>query len=201
MRGSRAPTRHSTLGQSLRCLSLRPCHARRRSCFCHLLGVSKVRASGMGSWGPGCCNPDRSTGALDDGCSRRPCDGSFRRKVSAASFTAGGQADRSASSSGLDDGRLARPSSSRRLTTVSRRCATAQKARRLRSERPSEAGAGWSGPTGLTRPVGRPLTSRLTHMFLSVRRCKPSPRHKASAATPDSLTASEPMIVRKGWTA
>ena len=59
------------------------------------------------AWGAGrlgCCNPDRSAGALDDGCSRRPCDGSSRRKVSAASFTAGGHGDRSSSSSGLNGG-------------------------------------------------------------------------------------------------
>jgi hypothetical protein len=73
----------SALGQSPRCLSLRPCHARRRSRFCHLLGMSKVSAPGMGSWQLGCCNPDRSAGVLDDGCSRRPCDGSFRRKMRA----------------------------------------------------------------------------------------------------------------------
>jgi hypothetical protein len=120
----------SALGQSPRCLSLRPCHARRRSRFCHLLGMSKVSAPGMGSWQLGCCNPDRSAGVLDDGCSRRPCDvGAFaERCVRPLSWP--GAAN------------WARPSSNPEADAASPRCATAQKAGRLRSGRPSGAEAG-----------------------------------------------------------
>ena len=83
------PPWHSAFGQSLRCVSLRPCHACRRDRVRRLLGISEVGAARVVARRACCRNPDRLAGALDDGCSRGPRDGRCRGALSSASVSRG----------------------------------------------------------------------------------------------------------------